>query len=86
MEIDSIYSNKHASIPFKIENTTLQQGQNPLFLIGSYWESPSKNGDAMLRFCMEKELSTDYSNQAFDMMPHYFIIGLNVTKQIEKED
>ncbi|MFD0837273.1 DUF5041 domain-containing protein [Mariniflexile aquimaris] len=86
LEIDSIYSNKHASIPFKIVNTTLKEGKTPLLLIGSFWESPSKNGDVLLRFCMEKELATDFSNQAFDMMPHYFIIGLNVTKQKEKED
>lgn len=85
--IDSIYSNPHASRPFKIENTTLQEGKTPLILIGSFWGSTSKDGStSLLRFCFEKELAPDYSNETFDMMPHYFIIGLSVTKQTEKED
>lgn len=86
--IDSIYSNTHMSSKFTIENnTTLQEGKTPLILIGSSWESTSKDGStSMLRFCLEKELAPDYSNEAFDMMPHYFIVGLNVTKQEVEED
>jgi len=87
VKIDSIYSNPHASRPFKIENGTLQEGKTPLILIGSFWESISKDGSTpVLRFCFEKEVSPDYTNEAFYNMPHYFIVGLNVTKQEEKED
>lgn len=85
--IDSIYTNPHLPMRFKIENTTLQEGKTPLILIGSTWESTSKDGStALLRLCFEKELASDYSNEAFNMMPHYFIVGLNVTKQEEKKD
>lgn len=90
IEIDSIYPYKHLPKRFKISNTTLSEGKTPLVMIGSFWESELPDGQTLpdgsnkiLRFCMENELSPDFSSEAFNEMPHHYIIGLNVTKQNE---
>jgi hypothetical protein len=44
---------------------------HPLCLIGSSWID-SKGTE---RFCLEKELEPDYSSDAFNTMPAYYIIG-----------
>lgn len=85
VEIDSMYSNMHTAARFKIEDTTLQVGKTPLFLIGSFWESKLPDGKTLpdgstsiFRFCVERELSPDCSSDAFNKMPHYYIFGLKV--------
>jgi hypothetical protein len=49
-------------------------------LIGSFWDSTSKDGKVKIqRFCWGIEgLKSDFSDVAFDEMPHYFIIGIRV--------
>jgi hypothetical protein len=88
IKIDSLYTNPHAIMPFHINEMVLKEGNTPLILIGSFWESKLPVGkklpeDAtpLLRFCFEKELNPDMSNEAFKNMPHYFIIGIEVKKQ-----
>ena len=87
IKIDSTYSNRHLPRRFKIMNTTLSEGKTPLVLIGSFWETKLPDGKKMpdgsskiFRFCMENELSPDFSNEAFEKMPHHYIIGVNVKK------
>jgi hypothetical protein len=81
LKIDSIYKNPHACKRFTLPSEFKIGSKIPLLLIGSFWDTTSKGGSMKgLRFCMENELSADFKNQAFDMMPHYFIIGIQIEK------
>ena len=79
LKIDSLYKNPHACVPFKLPSDYKIGSKIPILLIGSFWDSTSKDGSMKVqRFCMEKELTSDFTNQAFDMMPHYFILGIRI--------
>lgn len=79
LKIDTIYKNPHGCKPFKPISNITNDSIMPLLLIGSFWGANSPDGKiSFQRFCFEKELETDLSNKAFDIMPHYFIIGLKV--------
>ncbi len=77
LKIDSsLYKNDHelrifAEHPYK-PNTKF-----PVLLIGSYWNividgKPTEYS----RFCMEKELPVDFSSDAFQSMPHYYVLSI----------
>ena len=79
LKIDSIYNNIHLCKPFKLPTECTAGSTIPLILIGSSWESTSKDGTMKAqRFCMENEMEPDFSSKAFDEMPHYFILGIRI--------
>jgi hypothetical protein len=77
--IDSAYKKLHACKPFKVPVNFKNGDKVPLLLIGSFWDSTSPDGEMKIeRFCMENELESDFSNKAFDEMPHYFVFGIKI--------
>lgn len=79
IKIDTIYKNPHLCKPFKLPGECTAGSTMPLLLIGSAWETTSKDGKMKAqRFCMENELEPDFSNKAFDEMPHYLILGIRI--------
>ncbi|HUX94300.1 MAG TPA: DUF5041 domain-containing protein [Bacteroidales bacterium] len=79
IKIDSIYKNPHFCKPFKLPIECTDGSIIPLILIGSSWETTSRDGTMKARrFCMENEMEPDFSSKAFDEMPHYFIIGIRI--------
>jgi hypothetical protein len=86
LKIDSIYKNLHACKPFKLPEEYKIGDELPLLLIGSYWNATSIDGTMKAqKFCMENELLGDFSNQAFDLMPHYYVFGISI-KEPRKEE
>ncbi|NLI41135.1 MAG: hypothetical protein GX421_08155 [Caldisericales bacterium] len=83
IKYDSIYSNPHDCKPFKLPTKYNIGDKFPLLLIGSYWDSTSKDGKMKTqRFCWElKDLNNDFSDRAFDVMPHYIVFGIQLEKQ-----
>lgn len=45
----------------------------PLLMYGSAWYDKQSG---LVRFCMGHELDSDLSNDAFQYMPHYYVIGI----------
>lgn len=79
VKIDSIYKNPHLCKPFKLPDKYKIGDKVPLLLIGSSWDSTSKDGKMKAqRFCMENEMLSDFSSKAFDEMPHYYIFGIKI--------
>jgi hypothetical protein len=79
VKIDTIYKNPHACKPFKLPLKYNIGDKVPLLLIGSFWDSTSKDGKMKVqRFCMENEMLSDFSSKAFDEMPHYFVFGIKI--------
>jgi hypothetical protein len=80
IKIDTVYKNPHACMSFKLPESYSVGDTIPLLLIGSFWDSTSKDGKVKIqRFCWGIEgLKSDFSDVAFDEMPHYFIIGIRV--------
>lgn len=79
IKIDSIYKYLHLCKPFKLPIECTAGSTIPLILIGSAWETTSRDGTMKAqRFCMENELEPDFSSKAFDEMPHYFVLGIRV--------
>lgn len=79
VKIDTIYKNPHACKPFKLPSKYNIGDKVALLLIGSYWNSTSKDGKMKAqRFCMKNEMESDFSNKAFDEMPHYFVFGIKI--------
>jgi predicted nucleic acid-binding protein len=77
--IDSAYQKPHACKPFKVPSKFNDGDKVPLLLIGSFWDSTSADGKRKIeRFCMENELESDFSNKAFDEMPHYIVFGIKI--------
>lgn len=82
IKIDSQYTNPHACKPFKLPSDFTIGSKIPLLLIGSYWNTSSKDGTTgAQRFCTESFLNSDFSDRAFDVMPHYLIIGIKIVEQ-----
>lgn len=62
--------------PFKVG--AIQPGIfTPLVLLGSYWYDERVG---FYRFCGEKEFPADMSSPSLKYVPHYYVIGINVTK------
>ena len=56
----------------------------PMILFGASWydEEVSKAyGTTIIRFCMEDELDPEMTNDAFDRMPHYWVVRIGVEKR-----
>ena len=86
LKIDSVYKNPHACKPFKLPEEYKIGNKIPLLLIGSFWDATSIDGTMKAqKFCMENELPGDFSNPAFDKMPHYFVFGITI-KEPRKEE
>ena len=64
--------------PFKLEAPKVGEN-NPLLLIGSIWKY-IRNGKVGYRFCGSNELDADFSNEAFEEMPSYYVIGYKLVK------
>ena len=63
--------------PFKVSD--IQLGCfTPLLMVGSFWYD---NKFDIVRFCGERELSADLSSEMLSMIPHYYVIGIIVTKK-----
>lgn len=80
VKIDSIYSNPHHCISFKLPKEYPIGSEIPLVLIGSSWDSTSKDGTKKIqRFCRGvEEVDADLSDDVFDKMPHYVIMGVRI--------
>ena len=83
IKYDSIYTNPHDCKPFKLPTKYKIGDKIPLLLIGSYWDSTSKDGKMKTqRFCWElNDLNNDFSDKAFDVMPHYLVFGIKLEEQ-----
>lgn len=57
----------------------------PVMLFGSFWYdaelSKHFGGEPAYRFCMENEMEADMRNEAFDRMPHYWIVRIGLEKR-----
>lgn len=63
--------------PFKVG--ALQLGDfTPLVLVGSFWYDEEAQ---LVRFCGENELAADLSSEMLSLIPHYYVIGMRVTKK-----
>jgi len=62
--------------PFKPQDAS-SGAKIPVVLYGSSWYDPKYN---IYRFCMENELDPDRKNEAFTLMPHYFVFGFSLEK------
>lgn len=63
--------------PFKVSD--IQFGCfTPLLMVGSYWYDDKFD---IVRFCGENELSVDLSSEMLSLIPHYYVIGIIVTKK-----
>jgi len=80
IKIDSTYKKPHACKSFKLPEDYNIGNKIPLLLIGSFWDSTSKDGKMKIeRFCSSNaDLLGNLSDKAFDEMPHYYIIGIRI--------
>lgn len=63
--------------PFKVSELKLGEFM-PLVMFGSYWFDEEAG---FYRFCGESELEADLSSKILSLIPHYYIIGMTVTKR-----
>ncbi|WP_298063306.1 DUF5041 domain-containing protein [uncultured Rikenella sp.] len=75
--------NSYRPRPFKFEG--LEAGKVvPVMLFGAFWydaELSERYHASLYRFCMENEMAADMHNQAFDNMPHYWVIRVGLEKR-----
>ena len=62
--------------PFNVDNFQLGEF-TPLVMLGSYWFDEETG---YFRFCGESELNADMSSKILSSIPHYYVIGMIVTK------
>lgn len=63
--------------PFKV--SAIQLGEFiPLVMFGSYWYDEKYD---LFRFCGESELDPDLSSKMLASIPHYYVLGMTVTKK-----
>ena len=74
-ESDELYS--YHVRPFKASEMVTDEFI-PLALLGSAWLDPQFN---ILRFCGEDEIDPDYSSTILKYIPHYYVIGVIISKQ-----
>ena len=72
---------EYGSRRFKIDSITAGEFI-PLVLFGSYWWDEKAN---INRFCGERELSADLTDEILKHIPHYYIIGVTLTKTDEED-
>ena len=63
--------------PFSVDEIRLGEFI-PLVMFGSYWFDEEAG---YFRFCGESELEADMSSKILSLIPHYYVIGINVTKR-----
>ena len=63
--------------PFTVSELKLGEFM-PLVMFGSYWFDEEAG---FYRFCGESELEADLSSKILSLIPHYYIIGMTVTKR-----
>ena len=63
--------------PFKVSELKLGEFM-PFVMFGSYWFDEEAG---FYRFCGESELEADLSSKILSLIPHYYIIGITVTKR-----
>lgn len=54
----------------------------PLVLFGSSWFDEKH---MMIRFCGEKKIAPDLSSEICENLPHYYVIGIRMTKKEDSE-
>lgn len=76
--------NTYRPVPFKMEELKMGE-QVPVMLFGSFWHdaklSERLGGQPAYRFCMEKVMEADMRNEAFDLMPHYWVVYVGLQKK-----
>lgn len=63
--------------PFKVSEIQLG-AYIPLVMFGSYWYDEQYD---LFRFCGESELDPDLSSKMLASIPHYYVLGMTVTKK-----
>ncbi len=61
--------------PFKIEPFKFGKQRIPLLFVGSFWWDERFE---VHRFCTENEFEPDLSNEDIKLIPHYYVIGVEV--------
>lgn len=73
IEMDKKYVRKHYWVKF--EDSKIEINKNiPLLFLGSEWDS-IYNGEETTRFCALPRIPLDLSGDAFDEIPHFYIIS-----------
>lgn len=68
------YNTRPFELALKIEENKFI----PLLILGSAWYDERSR---IFRFCGEKELAPDMSSKILKDLPHYYVIGITITKQ-----
>lgn len=76
--------NTYRPKPFKLGG--LEAGKDvPVMLFGAFWYdaelSKHFGGEPAYRFCMRHEMLADMQDEAFDTMPHYWVISVGLKKR-----
>jgi len=72
-EMEKKYIRKHYWVKF--EESKIEINKNiPLLFLGSEWDS-IYNGEKTTRFCALPRIPPNLSGDAFDEIPHYYIIS-----------
>ena len=73
----------YESRPIKVYPMSAEKKRIPLLLYASYWVDayqPAEEQFLRLRFCTERELEPNLSNESLKNCPHYYVIGIEVRK------
>lgn len=82
LKIDSIYALKHYARSFSLPDEFPIGSEIPLFFIGSSWNATDISGQTSItKFCIEEEVSPDFSDEQFRKMPHYIVFGIRIIEQ-----
>lgn len=73
--LDEKYQYPHEFRKFKKSPLTIGK-KVPLLMYGSYW-----NDGNFVRFCTQREMDPDFSNDAFNLMPHYYVFSYQWVRQ-----
>ena len=66
----------YGSRPFEVGAIVLGEF-TPLVMFGSYWYDEEAQ---VVRFCGEDEIAADLSTKMLSKIPHYYLLGITVTK------
>ena len=66
----------YGSRPFSVGAIELGEF-TPLVMFGSYWYDEEAQ---VVRFCGEDEIAADFSTKMLSKIPHYYVLGITVTK------
>ena len=73
--IDEKYPYPHEFRKFK-KSPLITGKKVPLLLYGSYWHDGN-----FVRFCTQREMDPDFGNDAFNLMPHYYVFSYQWVRQ-----